>query len=56
MSGGGDRITVASLLAGEGAQVVKSEDGQVGGRGQRCKICIANDFFVAIICECVFNK
>jgi len=29
MSGGGDRITVASLLAGEGAQVVKSEDGQV---------------------------
>ena len=29
MSGGGERITVASLLAGEGAQVVKSEDGQV---------------------------
>jgi len=29
MSGGGELITVASLLAGEGAQVVKSEDGQV---------------------------
>ena len=32
MSGGGERITVASLLAGEGAQVVKSEDGQVGNK------------------------
>ena len=29
MSVGGERISVASLLAGEGAQVVKSEDGQV---------------------------
>ena len=51
MSGGGERITVASLLAGEGAQVVKSEDGQVGGRGSD-----ANALFVAIICEYAFNK
>ena len=39
MSGGGERITVASLLAGEGAQVVKSEDGQVGNK---CYKCIKN--------------
>ena len=37
---------MASLLAGEGAQVVKSEDGQVGGRGSD-----ANALFVALICE-----
>ena len=53
MSGGGDRITVASLLAGEGAQVVKSEDGQVGGRGGGSD---ANALFVPIICEYAFNK
>ena len=42
---------MASLLAGEGAQVVKSEDGQVGGRGSD-----ANALFVAIICEYAFYK
>ena len=44
---------MASLLAGEGAQVVKSEDGQVGGRGGGSD---ANAFFVAIICEYAFYK
>ena len=44
---------MASLLAGEGAQVVKSEDGQVGGRGGGSD---ANALFVPIICEYAFNK
>ena len=44
---------MASLLAGEGAQVVKSEDGQVGGRGGGGD---ANALFLPIICEYAFNK